>query len=238
MGEWPILPPVPKRVTVLASVAGLVVLAGCGDSDKSESKKAATTPATHATTTTPPTSTEPPSLKVAPGHTYTAQLITNFGDIAIKLDAKNNPKTVANFVALARKGFYDKLTFHRIARSPNRGDFVIQGGDPQGTGVGGPGYTVVEAPPKNTRYTRGVVAMAKTQAEAPGTSGSQFFIVTAEDAELPPEYAVLGKVTKGMNAVSAIAATPTGPPSASDPTGEKPRKPVVIRQVKIIEARG
>ena len=76
---------------------------------------------------------------------------------------------------------------------------------------------MVEAPPRSTQYTRGVVAMAKTQAEAPGTSGSQFFIVTAEDAGLPPEYAVLGRVVKGMNAVNAIAATPIGPPSARIP---------------------
>ena len=217
-------------IWLLAAVTALVV-AGCGGSDNGKKKTAATTTTTAAATTSTPTATKPPTLKVAAGHTYTAELVTNYGEIDIRLDAKRAPKTVANFVALARKGFFDKLTFHRIARSPTGGDFVIQGGDPQGTGQGGPGYTVVEAPPRSLKYTRGVVAMAKTQAEAPGTSGSQFFIVTAEDAGLPPEYALLGRVSKGMTAVSAIAAVPT------DPQTERPRKAVVIRQVKIVEAK-
>jgi peptidyl-prolyl cis-trans isomerase B (cyclophilin B) len=221
--------PKPRTVFVVAAV-GLLALPGCGGSDNKKKSAATTTTATTTTATTPQV-TKPPSLKVAAGHTYTAELVTNYGEIDIRLEAKHAPKTVANFVSLARKGFFDKLTFHRIARSPNGGDFVIQGGDPQGTGLGGPGYTVVEAPPRSTKYTRGVVAMAKTQAEAPGTSGSQFFIVTAEDANLPPEYALLGKVVKGMSAVSAIAAVST------DPQTERPTKPVVIRQVKIVEKR-
>jgi cyclophilin family peptidyl-prolyl cis-trans isomerase len=238
MGESPILPPVPQRIFIAALAAGLLAFAGCGGSDDNKAKKttAATTPVATTPATTE-TAAQAPTLKVARGHTYTAEMITNFGEIDIRLDAKHSPKTVASFVSLARKGFYDKLTFHRISRSPSTGDFVIQGGDPEGTGQGGPGYSVVEAPPQSTRYTRGLVAMAKTQAEAPGTSGSQFFIVTAEDAGLPPEYAVLGRVIKGMNAVKAISATPTGPASASDPTGERPRKPVTIRQVKIVEKR-
>jgi peptidyl-prolyl cis-trans isomerase B (cyclophilin B) len=220
----------PKIIGLLAAVTALVV-AGCGGSDNDNKKTSAITTTTAAATTSTPTATKPPTLKVAPGHTYTAELVTNYGEIDIRLDAKRAPKTVANFVALARKGFYDKLTFHRIARSPTGGDFVIQGGDPQGTGLGGPGYTVVEAPPRSLKYTRGIVAMAKTQAEAPGTSGSQFFIVTAEDAGLPPEYALLGRVSKGMSAVASIAAV------ATDPQTERPRKAVVIRQVKIVEAK-
>jgi peptidyl-prolyl cis-trans isomerase B (cyclophilin B) len=220
----------PGVISVLVA-AGALGLAGCGGSDNDGKKKASTTTTPPATTATTPAATEPPSLKVAPGHTYTAEMVTSLGEIDIKLDAKRAPKTVANFVALARKGFYDKLTFHRIARSPNGGDFVIQGGDPEGTGTGGPGYTVVEAPPQSLQYTRGVVAMAKTAAEAPGTSGSQFFIVTAEDAGLPAEYALLGRVVKGMTVVQAIATTPT------DPQTERPRKAVVIRQIKIVEKR-
>ena len=222
MGECPILAPVQHRRSLAILAAGALALAGCGDSD--DDKGAATTTTAAASTTqadttaTTSTPTERPTFKVVAGRTYTAELVTNFGEIDIRLDARRSPKTVASFITLARKGFYDKLTFHRIAKSPGTGDFVIQGGDPEGNGQGGPGYSVVEAPPRSTRYTRGVVAMAKTQAEAPGTSGSQFFIVTAEDAGLPPEYAVLGRVIKGMNAVNAIAATPTGPPSASDPT--------------------
>ena len=102
---------------------------------------------------------------------------------------------------------------------------MIQGGDPTGTGTGGPGYTTTDAPPTDTQYTEGTVAMAKSPADPPGTSGSQFFVVTAPDAGLPPEYAVIGKVTQGMETVSAIEALGTGdgPPS----------QPVVIENVTV-----
>ena len=98
-----------------------------------------------------------------------------------------------------QKKYFDGTVFHRIVPG-----FVIQGGDPTGTGGGGPGYKTVDKPPASTRYTHGVVAMAKTQAEAPGTSGSQFFVVTARDAGLPPDYAVLGKVVQGLDVVDRI----------------------------------
>ena len=106
--------------------------------------------------------------------------------------------------------------------------FVIQGGDPTGTGGGGPGYKTVDVPPSDVTYTRGVVAMAKAQTEAPGTSGSQFFVVTAPDAGLPPEYAVVGKVTEGMATVDAIEALGAGdgPPS----------QPVVIERIVVRES--
>jgi len=103
---------------------------------------------------------------------------------------------------------------------------VIQGGDPNGDGTGGPDYTVEEAPPQDLAYTKGVVAMAKTGAEPPGTSGSQFFVVTAEDAQLPPDYALLGKVTKGQDVVDKIRATPTG-------AGDVPLQPVVIKKATV-----
>jgi peptidyl-prolyl cis-trans isomerase B (cyclophilin B) len=108
------------------------------------------------------------------------------------LDVAQSPKTSASFYSLVKSGFFDGLTFHRVAAG-----FVIQGGDPTGTGAGGPGYTVVEAPPKDTQYVLGDVAMAKTQAQPPGASGSQFFIVTASNATqsagLTPDYALLGR---------------------------------------------
>jgi cyclophilin family peptidyl-prolyl cis-trans isomerase len=103
---------------------------------------------------------------------------------------------------------------------------VIQGGDPQGNGSGGPGYSVVEQPPGDLAYVKGVVAMAKTQIEDPGTSGSQFFVVTGEDAQLPPEYALLGKVTKGQEIVDLIGVAPVGP-------DEQPVDPIVIQSIKI-----
>jgi cyclophilin family peptidyl-prolyl cis-trans isomerase len=125
---------------------------------------------------------------------------TSCGEFSIGLDTERYPKTANSFAFLAEQGFYDGTIFHRI--SPG---FVIQGGDPAGTGTGGPGYTVVEPPAEDTVYKRGLVAMAKTAAEPVGASGSQFFVVTAPaDAGLPPDYAVLGEVTDGMDVVEAI----------------------------------
>ena len=103
--------------------------------------------------------------------------------------------------------------------------FVIQGGDPTGTGTGGPGYTTVDPPPTDTQYTAGTVAMAKSAADPAGTSGSQFFVVTAPDAGLPPDYAVVGTVTEGMETVSAIEALGLG--------DGPPGKPVVIEKVTV-----
>ncbi len=168
-----------------------------------------------------------PKARLARSQTHTATIVTNCGEIQIRLDVKGAPKTASSFAYLARRGFYDSVVFHRIAQAQTGGDFVIQGGDPTGTGQGGPGYSVVEAPPETTTYTRGVVAMAKTAAEEPGTSGSQFFIVTAQDATLPPEYAILGRVVKGDDVVSRIAAVETNPET------EQPLSPVVIERVKI-----
>ncbi|HZC14574.1 MAG TPA: peptidylprolyl isomerase, partial [Thermoleophilaceae bacterium] len=151
-----------------------------------------------------------PSAKLDTGKTYRVVLATNCGDIAISLDQKSSPKTTASFASLARQGFYDGTVFHRVVPG-----FVIQGGDPTGSGAGGAGYSVREKPPADTVYTKGVVAMAKTPVEPHGTSGSQFFIVTAPDAGLPPEYAVLGEVVRGMEAASAIdkVGDPAGGPA-------------------------
>ncbi len=110
----------------------------------------------------------------------------------IALDTERAPKTANSFAYLSEEGFYDDLTFHRIVPG-----FVIQGGDPLGTGTGGPGYSVDEKPPANLAYTKGMVAMAKSSAEPPGRSGSQFYVVTGADAGLPPEYALVGKVERG-----------------------------------------
>jgi peptidyl-prolyl cis-trans isomerase B (cyclophilin B) len=140
-----------------------------------------------------------PTGRLDPGKTYRAVLKTSCGDITVKLDQKTSPKTAASFASLVRQGFYDGTVFHRIVPG-----FVIQGGDPTGQGSGGPGYSVRDKPPADTVYSRGVVAMAKTQVEPPGTSGSQFYIVTAPDAGLPPDYAVLGEVVKGLDVALAI----------------------------------
>jgi len=157
---------------------------------------------------------------------HTAVIRTNCGTIEIRLDVRRAPETTSSFAGLARNKFFDGLTFHRIAR-PGGNDYVIQGGDPLGNGNGGPGYTVVEPPPRNLKYRRYVVAMAKTETEQPGTSGSQFFIVTAAQTPLPPKYALLGKVVGGTSIVRRIAAV------AIDPTEETPIDPVVISSVRI-----
>jgi cyclophilin family peptidyl-prolyl cis-trans isomerase len=157
---------------------------------------------------------------------------TSCGKLTITLDVKQAPKTAASFVYLARRGFFDNLTFHRIVPG-----FVIQGGDPQGNGEGGPGYSVVEPPPDDVRYTRGTVAMAKTEIEDPGTSGSQFYVVTADDAQLPPDYAVLGKVTDGEDVVRTIGVVPTDQRNPDPALRERPLSPVVIRSVTITESK-
>ena len=163
-----------------------------------------------------------PKAALTAGKTYVATVSTNCGDFEITLDAEQSPKTGGSFKSLADKGFYDGTTFHRIVK-----DFVIQGGDPKGDGTGGPGFSVVEPPPQDLVYTKGVVAMAKTGAEPAGTSGSQFFVVTAEDASLPPDYALLGKVTSGQEVVDTIGVADT------DPATEKPVDPIVIKSVKV-----
>jgi peptidyl-prolyl cis-trans isomerase B (cyclophilin B) len=157
---------------------------------------------------------------------HTAVIRTNCGTIEIRLDVRRAPRTTSAFAGLARNKFFDGLTFHQIAR-PGGNDYFIQGGDPLGNGNGGPGYTVVEAPPKKLKYRRYVVAMAKTQTQQPGTSGSQFFIVTAANTMLEPDFALLGRVVGGKSIVRRIAAV------ASDPATEMPIDPVVISSVRI-----
>jgi peptidyl-prolyl cis-trans isomerase B (cyclophilin B) len=159
-----------------------------------------------------------PATKLDPAKTYIVTLNTNCGAIAIELDVRQAPLTTSSFAYLVQRGFYDDLTFHRVAAN-----FVIQGGDPNGDGSGGPGYTVVEPPPSDTRYTLGTVAMAKTGTDPSGTSGSQFFIVTTADASLPPQYALVGKVVGSLAGVRAIAKLPTDPPEDGEP-----KTPVVI----------
>jgi peptidyl-prolyl cis-trans isomerase B (cyclophilin B) len=165
-----------------------------------------------------------PSAKLDPAKTYRVVLETSCGNITIRLDQKNSPNTAASFASLTRAGFYDGTVFHRIVPG-----FVIQGGDPTGTGTGGPGYSVRDKPPAGTVYTEGVVAMAKTAVEPAGTSGSQFYIVTAPDAELPPDYALLGKVVKGLDVALAIGEL--GDP-ASGGAGT-PLQPVVIEKARL-----
>jgi peptidyl-prolyl cis-trans isomerase B (cyclophilin B) len=159
-----------------------------------------------------------PHVALDPAKRYVVTLTTNCGPIDIELDVKQAPRTTASFAYLVRRGFYNDLTFHRVAAN-----FVIQGGDPAGDGSGGPGYTIVEPPPADLRYTLGTVAMAKTEADPAGASGSQFFIVTTHEAPLPAQYALVGRVVGSYTGVDTIAKLPTVPPQDGEPI-----RPVVI----------
>jgi peptidyl-prolyl cis-trans isomerase B (cyclophilin B) len=180
-----------------------VALAGCGGSSKNEAAPATTTDANGCRPVTAPAAKsrteKKPTKPLAAGKTYDVVIATNCGSFTIRLAVRTAPATTASFASLVRKGFFDGTVFHRIVPG-----FVVQGGDPTGTGQGGPGYSTVDKPAAATKYVHGVIAMAKTQLEPPGTSGSQFFVVTAPDAQLPPDYAVLGKVVKGLDVVDKI----------------------------------
>jgi peptidyl-prolyl cis-trans isomerase B (cyclophilin B) len=203
------------------AVAFAVGLAVCTLAACSGSEKAATQTQTHTATTPCPTAGKQVTFPLLDkAKAYTVNVLTNLGPFEIRLDVGDSPCTTSSFAALVRKRFFDGTRFHRIVPG-----FVIQGGDPTATGRGGPGYSVRDVPPRNSIYTEGVVAMAKSPAEPPGTSGSQFFIVTAVNAGLQPEYAILGVVTKGLKVVRKIG-------KLDNPVTEKPtRRVVVLRMV-------
>lgn len=215
---------------LVAAMIGLIIVL-IGGEKKDEDAIAAGLPAGCEAVETPPgreLQLSAPELKAPPAGT-TATVSTSCGDFTIELASAEAPKTTASFVSLADKDVYEDVAFTRIAPG-----FVIQGGDPTGTQSGGPGYTVEEAPPKNLVYKTGVVAMAKSGAEPPGTSGSQFFVVTAPaDAGLPPDYALVGQVSSGMDVVDRIASIGTA--SGSD---GPPKSPVVIKSVTINPGNG
>jgi cyclophilin family peptidyl-prolyl cis-trans isomerase len=158
-------------------------------------------------------------MSIDPARTYQATIETSVGSMRAELFPAEAPRTVNNFVFLARDGFYDGVIFHRVIRG-----FMIQGGDPTGTGRGGPGYRFADEPVKR-RYQRGTLAMANA---GPDTNGSQFFIMHA-DTGLPPSYTIFGKLTAGTEVLDAIATAPT---SAQD----RPRDPVAIRTITIAES--
>ncbi len=161
----------------------------------------------------------PPSLDIDLANAFSATLDTNHGRISINLFAQDAPQAVNNFVFLAREGFYDGVIFHRVVPG-----FVIQGGDPTGTGRGGPGYQFRDELDTPRPYSRGTVAMANA---GPNTNGSQFFICL-EDVGLPHAYTIFGEVTDGMDAADAIAGLQL--------RGEKPIDDAVIRSVDINES--
>jgi peptidylprolyl isomerase len=162
-----------------------------------------------------------PPMVIDPAKTYTATMVTSKGTLEILLDPLGAPATVNNFVFLARWHYYDGIIFHRIIPG-----FMLQGGDPTGSGTGGPGYRFNDELPKPGRYELGSLAMANS---GPNTNGSQFFVISGPDGvRLPPLYALFAKVVKGLDVVAQIN-------DAGSPSG-KPRERVVIESVTIIEA--
>ena len=211
-----------------AALVAAALLAGCGGDDDGKDSGEDTAVLTEGCGSVPPPAAkrvDPPSGDFELEAPATAVVKTSEGTFEIALDNERAPKTAGSFAYLVKQGFYDGLEFHRIEPG-----FVIQGGDPlSGTpqvGSGGPGYCVDEDPPQDLVYGPGVVAMAKTAAEPPGFSGSQFFVVTAPaDAGLPPDYALVGQVSKGFDVVKAI--------EALGASGGEPQKPVTIESITL-----
>ena len=211
----------PRPQIIALAIVVLALVVGCGDDDDDQS---ASLPEGCTDVAEPePRDADAERRTEPPGPPARAVVTTSCGEFVIELDTERAPDTTASFAGLAEQGFYDGTGFHRVAPG-----FVIQGGDPAGDGTGGPGYSVDEPPPEGFAYLRGTVAMAKSPAEPPGRSGSQFFVVTAPaDAGLPPDYALLGRVVEGFDVIERIDSLGTegedGPPTA----------PIVIERIEI-----
>jgi peptidylprolyl isomerase len=163
----------------------------------------------------------PPPMCIDPAKSYAAEMVTSHGTMKIALDPLAAPKTVNNFVFLARYHYFDGIVFHRIIPG-----FVLQGGDPEGSGRGGPGYRFEDELPKPGRYEVGSLAMANA---GPNTNGSQFFVISGPDGVgLPPQYSLFGKVVSGLDVVSKIDAVGT--------RSGQPKERVVIESVTITES--
>lgn len=221
-----------RRTLVATLAAAGLVLTACGDTGTDEAIAATDTaasasadcpPAGGADTRTTAFDAPPPDCLVD-GVTYLAVVTTNQGEFTIELDPESAPVAANNFVFLARNLYYDDTPCHRIIPS-----FVVQCGDPTGTGTGGPGYTIVDEPPAPGQYQLGSIAMAKRA--DPDSAGSQFFIVIGPNGEaLPPEYALFGQVVDGFDTtVAAMAA-------AGTPGDGVPSEPIQIESIRIVES--
>ena len=165
-----------------------------------------------------------PLMTIDPNATYLAHIRTNKGDITLELFASEAPKTVNNFVFLAREGFYNGVSFHRVMK-----EFMIQTGDPKGNGSGGPGYRFADEPVSRS-YSKGIVAMANA---GPNTNGSQFFIVHGSQISLPPSYTIFGQVTGGLDTVDEIADSPVQAGAGGEVSS--PLEPIIVDSIEITE---
>lgn len=167
---------------------------------------------------------QPPAMALEQGKDYGAVIKTSKGDITVDLYESDAPMTVNNFVFLAQQGYYANVPFHRIISG-----FMIQTGDPTGTGAGGPGYRFQDELPTNLDYKRGTLAMANA---GPNTNGSQFFICHADlTGRLPKNYSIFGVVTDGLDVVDAIANVPVEMSRSGEMSS--PKEPVTIESVEI-----
>ena len=236
-----------RRIRLLILPVLLLALAACGvptdnsatppDRNGTSGETAEQSPASADDGTAQATGTDPvernnmysapPEMTIDPNKTYTATIETTEGTMTAELYPQEAPMTVNNFVFLAREDYYDGIKFHRIFK-----DFMVQTGDPTGTGTGGPGYRFDDEPVTRD-YTRGTLAMANS---GPNTNGSQFFIVHQDSLELPKDYTIFGKVTEGLDVLDAIANTPvTTGPGSIDPVPTLPTEDVRITDITIDE---
>lgn len=215
----------------VAIIFVIIALLRNGDNSSSSASNVACTTAPKSKAPAKNTSQKAPAMTVDPNKTYTATIVTNCGTMVATLDAKTAPIATNNFVSLARSGFYDGLTFHRVVK-----DFVIQGGDPKGDGSGSPGYTVVGETPTDS-YPVGALAAAKSGNAPKGDFGSQFFIVTGKNgAQLPNDFARFGKVTQGMAVAKKIEALAPKPANGATVGDGPPTRKVVMTKVTIAES--
>jgi peptidyl-prolyl cis-trans isomerase B (cyclophilin B) len=201
-------------MTRLIALAGLVLLAGCGGNPD---------PVNNVTScdveiVDPSRATEITPLEA--GKTYTIEFETSQGNFTVELNEERSPCNGASLVKLANEGFFNGITIHRIVP-----DFVIQAGRSEKTPDGGPGYSTVDPPLPETQYTKGVVAMAKAMPEPPGTGGSEFFIVTGDDLQLPSDYAPVGRIVEGMDVVEKIG-------KLGNAETQLPTEKIVIKRAK------
>lgn len=218
----------PTRPFCVAAAVLLLVAAigGCGDGGGASDTTATTATTQLECTEVPHEGGKEPCPTEIENDPADVEVETSEGSFTITLDVEASPATTTSFRHLVERGFYDGLSFSRVVPG-----FVIQGGDPLAddpelAGSGGPGYYVDELVPEGTTYKRGAVAMAKTAADPAGRSGSQFFVVSGPDAELPPDYAYVGEVTKGLDTVAAIEALGVG--------DGPPRKRVTIEAMTVV----
>jgi peptidyl-prolyl cis-trans isomerase B (cyclophilin B) len=216
-----------RFLPILALAVALLAVAGCGGDDNGGDGGGASADGCREVDAPAPREPEqltPPTKQLDSAKTYQLRFETSCGEFTVALDLASAPKTAASLVSLAQQGYFDDTIFHRIVP-----DFVIQGGDPTQTGGGGPGYTTVDPPPQAARYVKGVVAMAKTADEPPGASGSQFFVVTAPEVTLGPDYAIVGNVLdEDLDVVERIGAL-------GDAT-EQPTQTVLLEKVTVVES--